>query len=1038
MYKKGIPMGFDSIIHELIQKYNSYRSETAWQYCGCRAATLEALGKQNAEWQEQKAPFDCQGKKDFWFKSRYTVPGEIMGIDIRGSLVRLNCVMLEPLEVYINGKRVFRERFWSDFKIPEVVLTPNAVPGESMEVHIHLMNRPGLDKDSHRWVGFSVDAEILDDMIFELETFLEEMAFCSRFEEIKDIYEKAVKYAGEKIVPGADIARALEIINEIRAILAPAADYTKKYTVHLVGHAHIDMNWLWDMKDTIHVCKRDFTTLTKMMEEIPEFRFSQSQVSVYDITEKNFPQIFKKVQKCVKAGSWDVTAATWTEADLNMSNGESIVRHILYAREYTKEKFGTCSRVFWEPDTFGHPANMPQIVKKSGIDYYYHMRTGEENRQAFHNENPLYIWEGMDGSQLLVFTSCYGGEVRAANIIHISSYLRNRHGLLDALFVYGVGDHGGGPTRRDIKRAQRMNLLPTLPRIIFSTTHDFFDAVKSQNPLNLETYKGEMNPVFDGCYTSHGDIKYYNRTCENRFLEAETAGALSLSMKKPYPGDILAGCWKTLMFNQFHDILDGCAIHSTYELADKQLEEVLQKSKDIIGNNLEGMSAQINIKRTGKAIAIWNLQGFARTDVVSLEKNNLPQNFQILDCEQKSVDFQVVEDAVYFIAEDVPSLGYKVYYIVDSPNPAKQPESRIVREDDHRIHLSNDYLDIQIDKRSGCILEMFDKECQTHIIHGRSWYDKRTFFNNLFKLYHETPVGGMSAWVIGAITGVNNLIKDAKVTVKSSGDLMDVIHIENKINERSSLSQDMFFYRKKRRIDFKTCVNWQEASRNDRDYPMLKVSFTPILKGKSRVTYDIPFGNVERVSDGVDYPALKWVDVSDSNYGFSLLNDCKYGFNANGNTIEMTCLRASTAPDPVPDKREHSFNYSLYPHKGSWKKAHTVQEASSLNSPLNVVYPKPQSSSSLLPEKHSFLSVEGEGVHLSCFKKALEDDAIVIRLYEYKGEETSFTVRFSMDVKRVVETSLSEDQVCGIIEMKDRSFTDHIKKYEIKTYKIYQ
>ena len=1030
-------MHYDHYIRDMIQRYNSYRNDWVWEYCGLNASDLDALKKQKPEFKKQKAPFECSGKKDFWFRILYKIPAEIMGLRIRGSLIRLNCAILEPLEAYINGKRVFRERFWSDFKIPELVLTQDAVPGQTFEVYVHLMDRPGLTDKSIRWIGFSIDVETLDDMIFELEAFLEEMSFCSQFEEIGDLYRKALKYADEKINAKTDIKNAIGIIEEIRHLLKPAAACTKKYTVHLVGHAHIDMNWLWDMQDTIDVCKRDFSTLTKIMEEVPEFRFSQSQVSVYDITERHFPGIFKKIQKCVKKGSWDITAATWTEGDLNMSNGESIIRHILYARKYMKEKFGTYSRVCWEPDTFGHPANMPQIVKKSGIDYYYHMRTGEVDRQAFHNENPLYLWEGMDGSQILVFTSAYGGDLRPAPLVQISSYLRNRHGLTDSLFVYGVGDHGGGPTRRDIKKAKRLNELSTMPNVIFSSTHDFFDAVTRQKPLNLEVYRGEMNPVFDGCYTSHADIKYYNRTCENRLLEAESTGALALSLGKAYDDTKIAENWKTLMFNQFHDILDGCAIHSTYELADRQLSLVKKNAEDLRGDNLDYLSSKIRIEKGGKAVTVWNLQGFPRTDMAALDLKGLPKNFKILDAEKNSVDYQIVDDRVYFMAEDVPAMGYKVFYIKSSTEKAKKGQTRIIFEDNNILKLSNDFLDIQMDKRSGCILEMYDKECRTHIVHGRSWYDKRTFYNNLFKLYHETPVGGASAWVIGAITGMDNLIKYAQVTVKSSGPLMDVIHIENKINERSSLSQDMFFYRKKRRIDFKTYVNWQEVSQDDRDYPMLRVSFTPILKGNSKVTYDIPFGNVERVSDGVDYPALKWVDVSDEDYGFSLLNDCKYGFNANGNTIEMTCLRASTAPDPVPDKGEHRFNYSLYPHEGNWKKSQTVQEAASVNSPLIPVFPKATQRAASLPPKYSFLTIEGEGVLLSSVKKSINDDSLVIRLYEYKGEDSAFTVRLNMNMQKVLEVSLSEDQVCGTIKAENQSFTDQIRKYEIKTYKVY-
>ncbi len=283
------------------------------------------------------------------------------------------------------------------------------------------------------------------------------------------------------------------------AAMAFAAESTidetniKEYTVHLVGHAHIDMNWLWLWPETVEVCKNTFSTMLELMEEYPQFRFSQSQASAYLPIEEQFPDLFRKIQERVKSGQWEITGGTWTEGDLNMASGEAIVRQILYAKRYFLEKFGVEPKICWEPDTFGHAWTIPQILAKSGIKYYYFMRCGK-------NE-PVFWWESPDGSRVLAFNrGSYNGSIDES-IKDAVIDLAQRYDVKDAMFVYGVGDHGGGPTRKDIEKALELGKRKDFPNVKFDTAVGFFDTILAQKK-DFPVIRDELNFVFTGCYTS--------------------------------------------------------------------------------------------------------------------------------------------------------------------------------------------------------------------------------------------------------------------------------------------------------------------------------------------------------------------------------------------------------------------------------------------------------------------------------------------------------------------------------------------------------
>ncbi|MBM3212775.1 hypothetical protein FJZ33_11185, partial [Candidatus Poribacteria bacterium] len=369
------------------------------------------------------------------------------------------------------------------------------------------------------------------------------------------------------------------IVLEAERKMAPIGKMAKEYTIYCVGHAHIDMNWMWTWPETVSVTNDTFSTVDKLMDEFPEFKFSQSQASTYLVTKEYLPELYERVKKRIKEGRWEITASTWVECDKNMANGEILCRHLLYTKRFISQEFGLpidAIKIEWEPDLFGHAHTIPGILARAGVKRYYFCRCGKGLR--------LFWWQGPDGSKVLAFDDAvlwYNGEI-TPDMTRLVFDFEKATGLKDYLFLYGVGDHGGGPTRRDLLNALDMNSWPIYPNIKLSTTDEFFSAVEPKLPDNLPVVNDELNFIFPGCFTSQTNVKRANRFGENRLMEAEVAAVIGFKLLDiPYPSDDLLLAWRNTMFNQFHDIIPGSGVHGTYEYAQGLFQEVLARTSMI-------------------------------------------------------------------------------------------------------------------------------------------------------------------------------------------------------------------------------------------------------------------------------------------------------------------------------------------------------------------------------------------------------------------------------------------------------------------------
>ncbi len=837
------------------------------------------------------------------------------------------------------------------------------------------------------------------------------------------------------------------VVRDAEGILSPIGATAKEYTVHCCGHAHIDMNWLWPWQDTVSATHDTFLTVDRLMEEFPAFRFSQSQISVYHAMEEYCPEVFERIKVRIGEGRWEPLAAMWVEGDKNLASGEIICRNVLYSRRYLKEKFGLpydTVKIDWECDTFGHPYTLPAILNRGGITRHYRHRTRPEHW--------LIWWKSPDGSKVLSFydKATYNGPLDESMIKHLVDYVKDTS-LKDFLFVYGVGDHGGGPTRRDLIRAEEYQSWPIFPNVRLSSTDEYFSIIEQQVE-HIPTVDDELNFVFEGCYTSQSGVKLANRVSENVLPEVE---ALSLvagaTVGFPYPSEHLLKGWQLAMFNQFHDILPGSGIHATYEHAQGLFQEIQAITGAIRTRALRSLAAKIDTSSasgvepaTGglgasigdgigagagdptipggisaynvgavdaEPFVVFNQLPFPRSGVLNAKIWNkvIPDDkIVVRDDEGHEIKAQVIKKGDYwghqfteflFPVKDVPATGYRVYTAMRSAD-ASEPEGVKLTPSLHSwpfapqwleitppVVMENEFVRVEMDLASGAIKSLIDKSTGWEMVPEGQLL-------GVLELVQEAP-RGMSAWEIGQIARVAPLISDGKLQIVHRGPHRAAVATTRKVND-STITVEVGLSADSAMVDFTVTADWLERGTEETGVPMLRIAF-PVDITETKATYEIPFGSISRPANGNEVPALKWADLSgkrasaDGAFGITLVNDCKYGHSADGNTLRLTLLRSSFGPDPLPEMGRHTMRFAILPHDGCCSISDAVRAGAAFNLPMNVASTDIHKGS--LPASKGFVEVLSSSVMLAGLKKAEDSNAIVLRLYEVDGRAVEAQIR---------------------------------------------
>jgi alpha-mannosidase len=799
---------------------------------------------------------------------------------------------------------------------------------------------------------------------------------------------------------------------------SPAAK-PRDFTASLVGHAHIDLSWLWRWEETVHdIAVQTFAGTLERMAKMPGLTFAQSQAAIYEAVEKTRPDLFAAIKARVREGTWIPVGGMWVEPDLNMPDGEALARQLLYGKRYFLDKFGRDVTVGWNPDSFGHNAQLPQILAKAGITSYIFERCAPE-------KTTLFWWQGKDGSKVLAYVPPGWYVVSLKDGVRdLILETAKTSPLRDYLLLYGEGDHGGGPRDSDLEAIRKFRKDKTQPRLEFASPERYFEALRKL-PLEIPTVAEELNFTFPACYTTQAEAKKGNRRGESLLVSAEKFSALaaSLGFRDYYPERDLDEAWKIVLRNQFHDILDGSSIGPVYDDVRRDYEAAFARGRRALDFSLETIGNAVDTRGEGVPLLVYNPLSWDRTEPVTCEIP-LSGPFRIVDARGAEAPAQVVaRDAgprknlrrVVFIAEAVPSLGYKLFRIV----PADQEPVFAPAATAGPDGLENEYFKVVLDPKTGWITRLYDK------VRGREALQRP---GNFLQAIVDEPES-MSAWELGLKDTSWNVGEDgASVEVVETGPVRAVVRVRSSFR-RSVFVQDMALYARLPRLDVGMRLDWQERNL------MIKAVF-PVDIRADRAEFEIPFGSVTRPGNGAEVPMIRWADVSenDGSYGVCLLNDGKYGIDVRGSIARLSVIHGPVYPDPEADRGPHELAYALYPHAGTWKEAGTLRRGYEFGNPLLVrtVMAHP----GRLPAEMSFFRTDAPNVVLSAFKKEMGyySRGYILRLYEAFGQRTDVNVELPWPAE-TAEADLIE-RPGRKVAASGKTLTLSFSPFEIKTLRL--
>jgi alpha-mannosidase len=766
------------------------------------------------------------------------------------------------------------------------------------------------------------------------------------------------------------------------------------------------------------------------MEIYPEYRFSASQPQQYAYLKEDNPAVYARVKAAVAAGTWEPLGGMWVESDCNVVSGESLVRQFLYGQRFFEKEFGKRTDVVWLPDVFGYSAAFPQIIKKAGMKYFMTIKIywNQFNTPPYQT----FDWEGIDGTTVLTHFSPIGGYNSAMTAEEWRkdwTEYKQKHITDSVLYVYGFGDGGGGPTRHMVEAAKRAKSLPGTPEIILSTNNQFFKDLEKQvdgNPA-LPRWVGELYLEYHrGTYTSQAKNKLANRQSEILLQTAEQTSSLALlNGVGSYPQDELDVAWKLTLLNQFHDIIPGSSIHAVYEDSTLDYVKILATGHKSVKTALASVIERLPAK-TGDVL-IYNPLSWDRSDVAELPTDvNLPgQKVTTLAGEEKTL----------VKLDSLPSLGYELVNGSQFTPLTAQDDALKAST----TALENKFFTITLDKNAE-IESIFDKIANREVIDNSSYCKGNSLLS-----FEDRPLA-FDAWDIDIyyadkMTPIREL---DSIKVIEEGPLRASVEIRRHFGADSSVTQRISIYRDIARIDFDTMVDWEERQ------TLLKAAF-PVTIQSARATYDIQFGNVERPTHwntSWDYARFevcghKWADLSEGDYGVSLLSNCKYGWDTKGNVMRLTLLKGAVSPDADADRGRQFFAYSLFPHQGDWRAAETVQRAYEFNVPVKVhkAAGATAASGNLLPTSGSLFSLDAKNLIIETVKKAEDDDqSLIVRLYEAYGQRGRAALTVDRKFKKVMEVNLMEektDETRSVdLSIESGVIALNYTPYEIKTLKI--
>ena len=818
-----------------------------------------------------------------------------------------------------------------------------------------------------------------------------------------------------------NISEVKPILKEISDDILKNAPDLSRDSICVIGHAHMDMNWLWPYSETKKMMHDNMRQVIAFMQQFPDFKMLQSQISLYKYIKKTDPPLFDEMKKYVKEGRLEPVGGMWTEGDCNMAGGEAICRTFLLGQRFLFDNFGKVAHVGWLPDDFGHISQFPQILSLSGCSYYYFTRC-----------NPYsgtFWWIGPDSSRILCFS---GNQYNNAITSDIKKDIDKLSPVKHRIFVpTGVGDHGGGPTLKDINTIHMLDSTPHYPSIKFTNAETFFKA-SSKEMDGRPTHQGEMQFIFEGCYTSVAEIKENTRRSEQSVYRTEMLSSLRWLSGETYPAADLKDMWETITFNQFHDILPGSAIYETYQDAVSDHKAVQKKANDIFQTDILHLADEVTFQTgKGQPVVVMNMQpkgkkvlveaeiysheepftamlsswdDYYTFNHVSVKKGNKTATVLLRDAAGKVYTAQVTGGKLFppgyitqieFVVDQMPAGGYKTFY-ADASKPGISDQE--IAENNGTFE--TDYFSVSFDMKTGNIIHLKDKRS------GKEYVQSNGSLNQL-QMWMEAP-NGMNAWEIGDIKEIQNINTVESIVITERGPVRATLEVVKKWGH-SKFIQRTYIYKNYPRIDFDLDVHWFEVGDGINAAPFLKTTFDLAIDNPDFECH-VPFDVVKRPVNGQEVPAQQWVDITDGKDGIALMNKTKFGHSFDHNQLRLSLLRATYYPDIYPNIGVIHIQYSLFPHTGDWKNG-VWNEADNFNIPVVATEPPSLAlvkTHASRPEEDSLLIVSPSQVVMSGIKQSEDGGHLIIRLAEVNGKATMAIVTIPVEVKEASRVNIIE------------------------------
>ncbi len=903
---------------------------------------------------------------------------------------------------YINGKIVQG----MDVNHTEVLL-PVGVP-----MDIYLYGYTGNDhKDAMLFADTYVLCREVDALYYDLLYPYETLSFLG---EESDEYAQ-VLYHLWRAVSMLDL---FDLSSEVfSSSVAAARNYmetefygsycnTQKTTTICIGHTHIDCAWLWTLKQTREKVQRSFATVLELMRRYPEYKFMSSQALLYKNLKEEAPALYEEVKARIKEGRWECEGSMWVEADCNLSSGESLVRQLLYGKKFFKEEFGLDHRILWLPDVFGYSAALPQILRKSGVDWFVTSKISWNDTDRMPYDT--FTWRGIDGTEIPSYFLTAQDAKREPSVTY-TTYVANTHAPMvagthkrygqkqlnnESILTFGFGDGGGGPTAEHLELIRRgARGIPGTPNAKIDFAGDFLSRLEEkikQNPL-LPTWQGELYLEFHrGTYTTMSRNKRSNRKSEFLYQNAELYGSVARELcDAPFAARELHDGWEMILTNQFHDIIPGSSIKEVYEQSDIDYRKIADIGEASLSASQSAIASRIAAKE-GSILFNPNACGgdvYARLNGKTVR------------------------------VTDAAPMGYSVITSVCDKHHIRV-NGKVVETDVLRVMFDESYQMISI----------YDKKNRREVLPSGA-------IGNELRAYQDHPNPHWNDawdWCVFSREEYKPLTALSSVETVEDGARLGIRLVRPHMN--STVTQTVWFYDDLLRIDFDTVADWHER------HQMLKAAF-PVDINSDRATYEIQFGTIERPTHfntswdraRFEVCAHKYADLSEGGYGVSLVNDCKYGHDIHGGVMQLSLLRSPTYPNTEADQGELPFTYSLCPHAGTLHESDTVGIAYELNNPPRIL--PATGKVTTIPTRFSAVETGAVNVIPETVKPAECGSGTVLRIYECQNKRTDTTVKLGLNASKVTLCNLLEEPIREI-PVHDGSFSYEFSGFEIATFLV--